>query len=239
MTGRTRRLLIACALLVALAVPVEAVLIAAIRTPDSTVAARDWAISLSASDLQDVALHIQDYPFLYRRAIMTALEPADRAQVWRRYLNGYVSSNPDLDASSLLLIDRAVSAMTAEVFDDDPPADRVAELASVFDLSLSTFGRRTATDLFMRLGPDDGSDAALPLALRATNAVREWVTLHARAADCDCSTRFVTSCDVAGSAGDACSDAASCDPDVSWPMCGVAWSAPCNGLCTAAAHRIQ
>jgi len=239
MTGPTRRLLIACAVLTALAVPVEAVLLAAIRTPDTSTAARDWVASLSTSDLQDVALHIQDYPYLYRRAIMTALEPNDRAQVWHRYLNGYVSANPDLDASGRLLIDRAAAAMTAEVFDDNPPADRVAELASVFDVSVSVFGRRTATDLLMRLGPDDGSDAALPVALRASNAVRAWVTVHARAADCDCSTRFSTSCDVAGAGGDTCADAASCDPDLSWPMCGAAWSAPCNGLCTAAAHRIQ
>lgn len=239
MTGQTRRLLIACAMLIALAVPVEVVLVAAIRAPDPSSAARNWAMSLSASDLQEVALHIQDYPYLYRRAIMTALEPEGRSQVWRRYLNGYLSSNPDLDASSRLLIDRAVLAMTADVFDDDPPADRVAELANVFDASLSVFGRRTATDLFMRLGPDNGSDAALPVALRAANAVREWATLHARAAGCDCSTQFATSCDVAGSSGDTCSDAASCDPDLSWPMCGVAWSAPCNGLCTATTRRIQ
>lgn len=239
MTGRTRRLLIACAVLIALAVPVEAVLLAVIRTPDAAAAARNWAASLSPSDLQDVALHIQEYPYLYRRAIMTALEPDDRAQVWHRYLNGYLAANPDLDANGRLLVNRALAAMTADVFNDDPPVDQVAELASVFDVSVSVLGRRTATDLFMRLGPEDGSDAALPAAVRVSNAVREWVTLHARAADCDCSTRFITSCDVAGAAGDSCSDAASCDPDLRWPMCGTAWAVPCNGLCMATSRRSQ
>ncbi len=237
MTGRTRRLLLACAVLTALVVPVEAVLLAVIRTPDAAAAARGWATRLDSGNLQDAALHIQEYPYLYRRAIMTALEPADRAAVWHRYLNGYLAANPDLDETGRLLINRARATMTPDVFDDDPPADQVAELASVFDISVSVLGRRTATDLFMRLGPEDGSDAALPTALRVSNAVREWVTLHARAADCDCATRFITSCDVAGAAGDSCADAASCDPDLRWPMCGTAWSVPCDGLCMATSPR--
>ena len=72
MTGQSRRRLIAFALVAALAVPVEAVLVAALRTPSADVAAREWASALSDNDLQDVALRIQDYTYLYRRAIMTA-----------------------------------------------------------------------------------------------------------------------------------------------------------------------
>jgi hypothetical protein len=232
MTGVLKRRLIAFSVVAALAVPVEAVLVAAMRTPDAAAAAGEWAARLSDNDLQDVAIRIQDYTYLYRRAIMTALEPEGRALVWRRYLAAYVQSHPDLDLTSRALIARASAAMTPEVFDDNPPADRVAELATIFDIALQLFGRTTATDLFMRLGPDDGSDAALPLAQRLTDSVRNWITVYARAADCECSTHFVTSCDVSGAAGDVCSDALGCEPDVSWPMCGVAWAAPCNGTCT-------
>lgn len=231
-TKRTRRLLIACAVLAMLAVPVESVLLAAMRTPDASAAARVWAARLSDKSLQDAALHIQSYPYFYRRAIMTALEPEERAQVWRRYLASYAAAHPEVGVAGRALLTRAASAMTPEVFDDNPPADRVAELAGVFEIGLTVFGRRTATDLFMRLGPDDSSYAALPIAERAAHAVRQWITLHARAADCECSTLFATSCDVSGAAGDACSEASGCDPSVSWPMCGVAWAAPCNGTCT-------
>lgn len=239
LTRRTHRLVIACAVMVTLMVPVEAVLLAALRTPDAPAAARAWAMRLSNDNLQDAALHIQTYPYFYRRAIMTALEPDTRAQVWRRYLTSYAASHPELDVTARALLTRAAAAMTPDVFDDNPPADRVAELTTVFNIGLTVFGRRTATDLFMRLGPDDSSYAALPLTERAANTVRHWVTTYARDADCECSTQFATSCDVSGASGDACAESTGCEPMVTWPMCGVAWAAPCNGTCTVASRTAQ
>ena len=47
MTRQTRRLLLACAMLVLLAVPVESVLLVAMRTPDAPAAARAWAAGFS------------------------------------------------------------------------------------------------------------------------------------------------------------------------------------------------
>jgi len=239
MTSQTRRLLLACAVLALLAVPVESVLLAAMRTPDAPAAARAWATGLSHESLQDAALHIETYPYFYRRAIMTALEPEQRAQVWRRYLGSYAAAHPEVGVAGRALLTRATLAMTPEVFDDAPPADHVAELAGVFEIGLTVFGRRTATDLFMRLGPDDGSYAALPIAERAAHTVREWMTVHARAADCECSVQFATSCDVSGAAGDACSESTGCEPSMTWPMCGVAWAAPCNGTCTTVSRKAQ
>ncbi len=238
MTNGTRRLLIACAIVAGVAVPIEGVLLAAMRTPNAAVAAHEWAASLRTEDLQDAALRIQSYPYFYRRAIMTALEPAGRAQVWRRYLSSYTTAHPDLDVAARALIGRAASAMTPDVFDDNPPADHVAELANVFEISLTVFGRRTATDLFMRLGPDDASYSALPIAERLTGAMRNWITVHAAAAaDCECASLFPTSCDVSNAAGDTCTEAASCEPITSWPSCGVAWAAPCNGTCNPQSHK--
>jgi len=231
MTRRTRRLLLVCGMLAMLAVPVESVLLAAMRTPDAADAARTWASKLNDESLQDAALHIQTYPYFYRRAIMTALEPDERALVWRRYLSSYTAAHPEVGVAGRALLTRAAAAMTPDVFDDNPPADRISELAGIFEIGLTVFGRRTATDLFMRLGPDEGSYAALPVTERAAHIVREWLTLHASAADCDCSVQFATSCDVSGATGDACLDSGGCEPAVTWPMCGVAWSAPCNGSC--------
>jgi hypothetical protein len=239
LTGKTRRTLIACAMLVALAVPVESVLLAAMRTPDTAGAARSWAGTLTTKELQDAALHIETYPYFYRRAIMTALEPDERAQVWRRYLTSYAASHPNMDMAARALLSRAALAMTPDVFDDNPPADRVAELAAVFEIGVTVLGRRAATDLFMRLGPDTTSYAALPVAERAANSVRDWITVHARSIDCECTTTIATSCDVSGAAGDACIDASGCEPIMSWPMCGVAWSAPCNGTCTTLSRISQ
>lgn len=239
LTAQTRRLVIGCALLLMFAVPIEAVLIAAMRAPDAPAAARTWAAALNSETLQDAALHIQSYPYFYRRAIMTALEPEARSQTWRRYLANYAGSHPNLNIAARALLSRAAAAMTPDVFDDNPPPDRVAELGNIFDIGVTVFSRRTATDLFMRLGPDEGTFDALPVMERVTSAVRDWVTLYARSADCDCSAVFPTSCDVSGAIGDTCTETNGCEPVVTWPMCGVAWAAPCNGVCTTASHRTR
>src|SRR6185369_1443347 len=105
-----RRILIGCALVAAIAVPVEGVLLAAMRTPSPAAAAHEWAAGLSHDDLQDASLRIQNYPYFYRRAIMTALEPAGRAQVWRRYLATYANTHPDLDVAARALLGRAAAA---------------------------------------------------------------------------------------------------------------------------------
>jgi hypothetical protein len=231
----TRRRLIVCAAACVLALPAEAALLAAMRAPNANESAREWATSLNVSELQDASQRIQDYPYYYRRAIMAALEPDDRAATWRHYLQNYAATHP-LDPASRLVINRAVSAMTPEVFDEGAPADQLAELSAVFDIGVGLFGRRTAIDLFMRLGPDEGgveSLAALPFAERMSARLRGWLSVNAENGDCDCTTAFGASCDVSGlTAAETCSAAASCEPDVSWPMSGVAWSFPANGLCS-------
>jgi hypothetical protein len=127
------------------------------------------------------------------------------------------------------------------VFDDGAPADQLAELANVFDISVSLFGRRTAVDLFMRLGPDDNgveSLAALPLGERLHARLRGYFSASAENGDCDCTTAFGASCDAAGlTAAETCAAASGCEPDVSWPMSGVAWAFPSNGICSAIQHK--
>lgn len=231
MIGRTRRVVLACALITALMVPVEAALMAAMRTPDAAAAAKAWAASQSPQDIDNIARHIQDYTFFYRRAIMAALEPDARSIVWRRYLASYIESHPEIDTAGRTLIQRAAATMTPEVFDDNPPPARVAALAAIFETAVPLFGRRTANDLFIRLGPEVTSDQALPWSMRVTNIVRNWMSVSASTADCECSSLFATSCDVIGAAGDTCTEAIGCDPIGQWPMCGVAWAAPCNGVC--------
>jgi hypothetical protein len=227
-----------------LALPAEAALLAGMRASNAD-AAREWAGNLGNEELQDAAQRIQEFPYYYRRAIMTALEPDERSAAWRRYLTNYAATR-SLDPASRAVISRAIRAMTPEVFDDGAPADQLAELANVFDISVNLFGRRTAVDLFMRLGPDDGgveSLAALPLGERIGRYSARLLgyfnaTANAEAADCDCTTAFGASCDAAGLTGaETCAAATGCEPDVSWPMSGVAWACPSNGICSAIVSR--
>lgn len=227
----TRRRLGVCVATAALILPLEAALLAALHSGDDADAAHAWAGSLSTADLQDAAAHIQDYPFYYRRAIMTALEPNDRALVWRQHLATYAATH-SLDAASRQLLARAIASMRPEVFDDGAPADAVADLTNDFDIAVGLFGRRTAIDLFISLGPDTSSFDALPITHRAALVVRGWLGANAALADCDCSPATPESCEAAGYSGaDQCSTAASCEPDVLWPMSGVVWSAPATGTC--------
>ena len=232
----TRRRLYVCAAAALLALPAEAALLAGMRASSSDDAAREWAGNLGNEELQDAAGRIQEFPYYYRRAIMTALEPDERAAAWRRYLTGYAATHP-LDPASRAVISRAIRAMTPEVFDDGAPADQLAELANVFDISVNLFGRRTAVDLFMRLGPDDSgveSLAALPLRERISARLRNYFNASAEAGDCDCTTAFGASCDAAGlTSAETCAAATGCEPDVNWPMSGVAWAFPSNGICSA------
>jgi hypothetical protein len=231
----TRRRLVACAAVAVCAVPTEVALLGAIHTPRAGDGARAWADSLSADRLQDAAQRIQDYPYFYRRAIMAALDPDDRAAAWRGYLRTWAATHP-LDPASRAVINRAIAAMTPDVFDDAAPANQLAELSAVFDISVGLFGRRTAIDLFMRLGPDDGLVAplnALPITERISARLRGWMTVNAAAFDCDCTTAFGASCDVSGLTGaEVCSTGTGCEPDVSWPMSGAAWAFPANGTCS-------
>jgi hypothetical protein len=234
----TRRRLLACAAAIVLALPAEAALLAMITANGASArdAALEWAESLDADDLQDAAQRIQEFPYFYRRAIMTALEPADRAIAWRRYLTTYAATH-QLDTASKLVLTRAVAAMTPEVFEDGAPADQLAELAAVFDIAAGIFGRDTAIDLFMRLGPDTNSAEslrALPIAERVSVTLRGWLHASANTEDCDCTTAFGASCDVAGLTGaEVCATASGCEPDLNWPMSGVAWAFPSNGVCTS------
>lgn len=232
----TRRHLYVCAAVAVLALPAEAALLASMRAPSNDEAAREWAESLKTEDLQDAAQRIQEYPYYYRRAILAALEPDERAATWRHYLSAYAATH-SLDAASRLVINRAIAAMTPEVFDDGAPADQLAELSAAFDISVGLFGRRTAIDLFMRLGAEDGSMESLPFTERVSAQLRGWLNVNAESQDCDCTTASGASCDVAGlTSAEICSAATSCDPDVSWPMSGVAWAFPANGLCSTGPH---
>ena len=60
---------------------------------------------------------------------------------------------------------------------------------------------------------------------RSPTTLRGWFSVSADAEDCDCPTAFYASCDVAGLTGaEVGATANGCEPDVNWPMSGVAWA---------------
>ena len=76
MTPKTRRRLVVCLVAVALALPIETILLRA-GTVTTQQAAATWATSLTSDQASSAARSIQSLPFDYRRALMQVL-PARR-----------------------------------------------------------------------------------------------------------------------------------------------------------------
>ena len=95
MTTNTRRYVWLCAVLGILLAPVAIVTWPAILGTDVH-APRGWVSALSAQELDDAARYIDEYPPSYRRAIMRALTPEKRSDVWKGYIRNYVARHPNL-----------------------------------------------------------------------------------------------------------------------------------------------
>ena len=229
MTIRTRRRLILCALVVLCTLPAEALVLPVLRTPDAGAAAREWAASLGHDELQQAGFDIHAYPYLYRRALLAAFSPEERAQVWQRHFRDFLNAHPDLDVYQRAVLSRALALSTPDVFSGPPaPVYVQDQLTAAYVAAIALFGKTTARDLFIRLGPDPGGSSELPLQVRLTNMLRGYFVAHAdETLDCDCAD--------AGDCGvpsrSTCSEAVSCTPDTEFPMCGPLWCYACIGTC--------
>lgn len=228
MSKSTRRIVFLSCLVVLLTIPAELLLLRALAVPDQNVAIRNWAESLSPSSLRSASARIQAYPVLYRREIMRALEPADRAKVWRAHLDTYLQARPTLDATTVGLIETAGSLMTPSLFGNATDAERES-IRAVAEQIQAQIGQREAEYLLKHLGPLDGTFAAYePLAMSITNKLRGLFVGVAQSNDCTCEVG--TQCYGWYAS---CADATGCNLYYGWPACGWTWTVPCNGLCQA------
>ena len=231
MTTRSRRRLIFCTLVVALTLPLESVLLQAVSTSDPQEAARQWAVGLSADSLGQAANQVRDYPFIYRRAILGAATPAQRSQIWRDHISGYLQTHPDLDAATVGLLETAISLASPENL-SAPTAEAQAQVKAVGDAIQAALGREDALYLLYRLGPADGTFQSLePTSLKVANWVRgRFVAVAAMMIrNCDCSVEW--GCDGLFTY---CKANTGCPIQTEWPACGWLWNWDCDGLCTGA-----
>ena len=122
MTATTRRRLTVCFVLGLVTLPAEALLLPVARTRDPRVAATEWAATLTQDQVQAAASQIQDYPYVYRRAIMALLTPAARSAVWQNHFAQYLANHPDLNATQAQLIQDAIAAATPDGPNDRRPS---------------------------------------------------------------------------------------------------------------------
>ena len=231
MTARTRGRVLACLIIGLIALPAEALLLPIARTPDAAAAAVEWTESLSADDLQSAALQIDAYPVLYRRAIMTRLDPQDRARVWRGEFQKFLATDRSLSPEQIAVVQRAMELMTPEAFDPPLAPDVKEAITDVFNDSVTLLGPQKAKELFVTLGPKQLTQAnALPWTQRLADRVRAWRVAQAELPDCNCNIDIDT-CDISWDPWLQCSELFSCNFDLGWPMCGPLWSWACTGWC--------
>jgi len=231
MTNRTRRRLTFCLVLGLITLPAEAMMFPVAMTPDPRVAATHWVDGLSSSALHAAAHNIQNYPALYRRAIMADLAPADRSDVWRTQFRGYLAAHPELSAAQQAVLHDAIEAASPEAFAPPVTAEAKARIGDVYGRALKVLGPQVASELFVTLGPKTLQHAsALPITQRVADQLRSWRTVNAGFPDCNCNIDIDT-CDVVPDPWLQCSELYTCNFDLTWPMCGPLWSWACTGWC--------
>ena len=228
MTQKIRRRLVVCAVLLALTLPLETILLEALSTPDASQAVSDWALNLSSAELNEAAARVQSYPLLYRKEILRLLPADKRAAVWRDHIEKYLSAHPELDASARQLLSEVLALITPETL-GNVSAEARSRTQLLAGQLVAVIGKEPTLDLLYRLGPRDGTFASLePLTMRMANFVRGvMVAMADGAGDCNCATDF--GCDESL----ICSSSTGCAPDENWPMCGWLWNDTCDGKCAS------
>ncbi len=231
MTPVTRRRLTLCLVVAALTLPIEAVLLPVAWNPDPNAAAARWVDGMEPAQLRLAAYEIDRYPAHYRRAMLSALTPDDRATAWQAQFDRYVSAHPGLSAEQLSVVQDARALLTADAFTPPLSPDLRDRIDATFKRATDVLGDEGAKELFVTLGPaDPGAANALPLRQRLADSVRSWRVASARRTDCNCNVEIDT-CDIGPDPWLACSELYTCEFDLSWPMCGPLWSWACTGWC--------
>lgn len=235
MSAPTRNRLMMCLVIGLITLPAEALLFPVARTPNAAVAASEWTASLAPADLRAAATNIDAYPSQYRRAIMSALPIADRADAWRSYFQSYIAAHPELTPEQLGALHESIDVITPAAFAVPVSADVRERVGKAFAHAQQALGVSAATELFVTLGPKQLKKAnALPLLQQIGDRLRNWRVVSAAGGgdivDCNCNVDIDT-CDLEPDPWLICSEQYTCQFDLSWPMCGPLWSWACTGWC--------
>jgi hypothetical protein len=231
MTARTRRGLTICVVLGLIILPVELLLVPVARIPNATQAADAWAQEQSRADLRAASRQIDAYPATYRRAIMSALAPADRSEAWRSHFRRYAEAHPELTGAQRRVIEDAIALATPAALGAADTATR-ERISTLFNEAREALGKDVANALFVTLGTEQSVRAdVLPLRQRIADRVRSWRVANADSPDCNCNTDIDTCTTWPEPEWLECSEMYSCEFDLTWPMCGPLWSWACNGWC--------
>jgi hypothetical protein len=226
-TTRTRRRLFLCAVIAALSLPAEFILLKAV-TVSPTAASEQWVGSLLQTNLLRAADEIQNYPLQYRKDIMKRLTPGQRKDVWVNHIATYRDARPELSAEQVDALNAAIGAAAATF--TNPGDDTRAATRVVAERVQELFGADVAEYLMYRLGNKNTLilASALPWHQKLADTVRDRFVVQADGAgDCWCNDAF--GCDLLALTW--CDGAVTCTIDNRWPACGWFWDETCDGVC--------
>ena len=227
MTTRTRRRLFFCAVVAALTLPAELILLKAV-TLNSAAASAQWVDTLQESNLLAAADEIQNYPLQYRKDIMKRLTAEQRSNVWVDHIATYRDARPELSSEQVDALNAAIAA--AEATFTNPGDETRAATRIVAERVQELFGADVAEYLMYQLGNKTTLMlvSALPWHQKLADTVRERFVVQAdEAGDCWCNASF--GCDLIAMTW--CDGAVTCTIDDRWPACGWFWDEPCDGVC--------
>lgn len=130
----------------------------------------------------------------YRKAIVRALSPQDRTQLWLDHFEHYRAAHPDLTAAQTRVIDQARELAPKVLLSKEDVSQKVRRLE---DVAKREFGPEAAADLLARLGP---ADAGLgPLAYCSCATESDYCSGSCRRGGCtiiptDCGTLWSYDC---------------------------------------------
>ena len=232
MTTRTRRLVLLAALVVALAIPTEMVLLQAITQDDRTAAAI-WVDGLTSEELVFESGRLEQFPIQYRKAMLRRLGPAKGAAIWQRHITRYRDEHTELSTGQVEALNAVLGLISAETFEFPTTEERTAS-KMLADRVTELFGEDVTRYLMHDLGPRHVTFTAqaTPIRQRLQDFVREHFVVNAGdGGSCDCNADY--ECDAGGSGDSECADAAvsGCTLQPLWPACGFVWLETCDGQC--------
>lgn len=216
-----------CLVLAALTLPPEFLALEVLADSPRPLASV-WVSRMDATALKAAAGTISEYPVEYRRALLAALAPEDKAQVWRRVASNYIGAHPTLAASSVELL-REVEALAVTSSFVNQTEKAKSRLTTVANSVRSSLGEDAYRELFLAAGPvtvlSAEKSAALPVRIRLAGLLRSYVLKAATNPNCNC---YQYGADCGGpyycSAGTAC--------DFWYIGCGIWYQSVCDGYCT-------
>ena len=152
MTCRTRRLVFLALLVVLVAFPIEALLVRVFWGERIGVASAERWVAVHAQSLPSSVVDVKALPFEYRKAVMAALPPASRAQLWQAHIDEYLQREAlTIEQAEVLLAFRQV--MIAENLTRPLSPDVREQVNGLSQRAKSAFDVNQFTEIFLQFGP--------------------------------------------------------------------------------------